>query len=125
MIVSNLVKAGIELCQAFSPQEKARYEGFIKSQEPGENPNMWYIKAAAMVQNGNRDTSFVNKFVDLLPSLFALKPGHLRLELCFETLSSIIPLMESTSLVPLILVWPALYSSCHLNMQLRNSALNC
>ncbi|EAX96365.1 hypothetical protein TVAG_337970 [Trichomonas vaginalis G3] len=123
MIVSNLVTAGIELCQAFSPQEKARYEGFIKSQEPGENPNMWYIKAAAMVQNGNRDTSFVNKFVDLLPSLFALKPGHLRLELCFETLSSIIPLMESTSLVPLILVWPALYSSCHLNMQLRNSAL--
>lgn len=123
MIVSQLISAGSDLCNAFSPHEKARYEAFINSQEPGENPNMWYIKAAAMVQNGNRDTHFVNKFVDLLPSLFQLKPGHLRLELCFDTLSSIIPDMEPSSLVPLILVWPALYSTCVLNIQLRNSAL--
>jgi hypothetical protein len=122
MSVSELVSAGDELCGKLNEQERQRYRGYITADQ-GENPSTWYIKAAAMVQMGNGNPAFVSRFVDLMPSLFELEPGHLRLELCFNTLSELIPKVDPKSLTPIVLVWPALFSISHPNNHLRVAAL--
>jgi len=76
-----------------------------------------------MVQMGNGNQTFVNRFIEFMPTLFVLEPGHLRLELCFNALADLIPNVEPSSLTPILLVWPALFSVSHPNNHLRIAAL--
>lgn len=123
MSVSALMTAGDNLCGCIGENEKQSYRSYISNQSACENPSMWYIKASSMVQMGNTDKAFIQKFISIMSQLFDSPLGHLRLELCLATLSSLMDLVPDTSYEPVFLFWPSLYASSHPNTHLRLSGL--
>ena len=101
------------------------YQNLVQKPNSLENPNFWYIRAAADVHANGGDYATACHFMEIIPEMFSMDAtfGYQKLALAFRCFSRLIDTFPRDSRWPLHLFWAAILCILHSSKQLRLSAL--
>jgi hypothetical protein len=118
-----LFDSALRLASAVSEAVQGDFVRLISEPLPGESVEMWYIKAAASVHFQGGSCELGLKYVENLPTILRSGSVPQKLSLAFTSLTTMIPQFPEGSVVPVVLLWPAVLSVRHSNHSLRNAAM--
>jgi hypothetical protein len=120
LLILNVYEALVPIDESVASQ----FLDLITTLEPGDQGDIWLVKAAARVYFKGGDRSLARHFMASLPAFLLSRSGFQKVSLVLSSVSLLIPTFGPASLAPLDFFWPAVLAAAHSSAAVRASALS-
>ena len=122
----NILRLGSQIAKQMGGDTRKSYKQMLRYPGQADNPDVWYIRAAAAVHSIGGNFATAVHFMKTLPEMFSMDVvfGYQKVALSFRCFTRLIDTFPQTSRIPLNLFWLAVLCLLHSNPLLRISALD-